>query len=122
MPSTDGAPEKHWRLNLKLGHYPTKNINEIVSALRGGADGHSDRVTRGSAALAVVTDQAQALHTPDALRAGQDSDVNLREGPLPFGLHDAPSPSFDLCRVAAVHDDRSGTRGRPAIYEMSRFP
>ena len=80
------------------------------------------RLTRGSAPPAVVTDQAQALDTPDALHAGQESYVNLQEGPLPFSLHDAPSPSFDLCHVADVHDDRSGTRGRLAIYEMSRFP
>ena len=80
------------------------------------------RLTRGSAAPAVVTDQAQVLHTPDALRAGQEPDANLQEGPLSFGLHDAPSSSFDLCRAADVHDDRNGTRGRLAIYEMSRFP
>src|SRR5450830_1648455 len=80
------------------------------------------RLKRGSAGPAVVTDQALALHTPDALSAAQDFDANLQEGLLSFGLHDAPSPSFDLCRVADVHDDRNGTRGRRAIYEMSRFP
>jgi hypothetical protein len=79
---------------------------------------HSDRITCGFAGPAVVTDQVQALHTPDVLRAGQESDASLQEGLLSFGLHDAPSPSLDLCRVADVHDDRNDTRGRLAIYEM----
>jgi hypothetical protein len=82
----------------------------------------SDRLRRDFAAPAIVTDQARALHTPDALRVGQDSHAILQEGLLFFDLHDAPSPSFDLRRVGDVGDDRIGTRGRLAICETSRFP
>ena len=56
-------------------------LSEAQQTQRGhcslAADDHSDRLTRDSAALAVVTDQAQALHAPDALRAGQEFDANL---------------------------------------------
>jgi hypothetical protein len=79
-------------------------------------------LSRGFVAPAIVTHQVQALGTPDVLRAGQEPYAILQEGLPFFDLHDAPSPSFDLRRVADVHDDRSGTRGRPAICETSRFP
>jgi len=101
---------------------PRFQLCEERQTQRGHCSLAADRLTRGSAGPAVVTDQAQALHTPDALRAGQESDASLQEGLLSFGLHDVPSPSLDLCRVSHVHYDRNGIRGRLAIYEMSRFP
>jgi hypothetical protein len=82
----------------------------------------SDRLRRGFAARAIATDQAQALHTPDALRADRESDAIHQEGLLSFDLHDAPSLSLDLRRVGDVHDDRIGTRGQLTICETSRFP